>query len=75
MGDTRSSRFSQRRAALAEYPRLTVEDIRACRLYASENLPGRIPPWKFEGSFLDSDEWELVEGDEEPTLKSLFENE
>ena len=75
MGDTRSSRFSQRRVALAEHPSLTVEDIRACCLYASENLPGRKPPWKFEGSFLDSDEWELVEGDEEPTLKSLFENE
>ena len=25
------------------YPSLTVEDIRACCLYASENLPGRTP--------------------------------
>lgn len=56
------------------YPTLTVEDVRACCLYASENLPGRIPPWQFEDSFLDSDEWKLVEGDTEPTLKSLFEN-
>ncbi len=56
------------------YPSLTVEDVRACCLYASENLPGRNPPWKFEGSFLDSDEWELVKGDERPTLKELFEN-
>ena len=59
---------------VAEYPHLTVEDVRACCLYASENLPGRIPPWQFKGSFLDSDEWRLVEGDAEPTLKSLFKN-
>ena len=56
------------------YPSLTVGDIRACCLYASENLPGRNPPWKFEGSFLDSDEWKLVKGDGQPTLKELFEN-
>ena len=56
------------------YPHLTVDDIRACCLYAIENLPGGKPDWKFEGSFLDSDEWALVEGDETQTLESLFRN-
>ena len=56
------------------YPHLTVDDIRACCLYASENLPGGNPSWKFEGSFLDSDEWTLVEGNGTPTLEELFRN-
>ena len=59
---------------LENYPNLKVDDVRACCLYASENLPGRNPPWKFEGSFLDSDEWILMEGDGSETLKSLFQN-
>ena len=54
------------------YPHLTIEDIRACCLYASENLPGHNSSWKFEGSFLDSDEWTLVAGEDVPTLKLLF---
>ena len=56
------------------YPHLTVDDIRACCLFAIENLPGGNPSWKFEGSFLDSDEWTLVEGSGTPTLEELFRN-
>ena len=54
------------------YPHLTPEDIRACFLYASENLTGGTHQWKFEGSFLDSDAWTLEEGEEAPTLENLF---
>ena len=54
------------------YPHLTPEDIRACFLYASENLPGGNHQWKFEGSFLDGDAWTLDEGEEAPTLESRF---
>ena len=56
------------------YPQLTIDDIRACCLYASESLPGGDSPWKFEGSFLDGDEWTLVEGNETPTLQQIFRN-
>lgn len=56
------------------YPHLTVDDIRACCIYASENLPGGNSISKFEGSFLDSDEWTLVEGSGIPTLEELFRN-
>ena len=56
------------------YPQLTIDDIRACCLYASENLPGGDTPWQFEGSFLDSDEWTLVEGNETPSLQQIFRN-
>ena len=56
------------------YPHLTVADIRACCLYASKNLPGGNSAWKFEGSFLDSDEWTLVAGSGTPTLEELFRN-
>ncbi len=59
---------------LEHYPNLKAEDIRACCLYASENLPGRNPSWQFEGSFLDSGKWTLVEGDNSETLKSIFRN-
>ncbi|MCE2501502.1 MAG: DUF433 domain-containing protein [Dehalococcoidia bacterium] len=44
------------------YPSLTVEDIRACCLYASENLAWDKPTWLPECSFLDSGDWEWVEG-------------
>ena len=56
------------------YPHLTVDDIRACCLYASVSLPVGNSAWEFEGSFLDSDEWTLVEGSDAPTLEELFRN-
>ena len=42
------------------YPQLKVEDIRACCLYASENLPRQKPHWYGGNDFLESDEWEVV---------------
>ena len=44
------------------YPNLTVEDIRACCLYASENLAWDKPAWMNGPSFLDTGDWEWVEG-------------
>ncbi len=44
------------------YPNLTVEDIRACCLYASENLAWDKPAWMNGASFLDTGDWEWVEG-------------
>lgn len=46
---------------LAEYPRLSVEDIRACCLYASENLAWEKPPGYSGDAFLEGPEWEEVE--------------
>ncbi len=43
------------------YPQLAVEDIRACCLYASENLNWQKPDWYRGNDFLESDDWELVE--------------
>ncbi len=44
------------------YPSLTIEDIRACCLYASENLQWDKPDWYPDHSFLDSDDWVWVKG-------------
>jgi len=46
----------------AEYPHLTVEDIRACCLYASENLVWEKPDWYRDNDFLEGDEWVWVKG-------------
>ena len=52
------------------YPTLTVEDIRACCLYASENVAWDKPGWFPKRSFLDSGDWEWVEGGPSPEPKS-----
>ena len=44
------------------YPSLTVEDVRACCLYASENISWDKPAWYPDHSFLDSGDWEWVKG-------------
>ena len=49
------------------YPQLEVEDIRACCLYASENLNWQKPDWYRGNDFLESDEWELVAEVNPPT--------
>ena len=46
---------------IKHYPRLTVEDIRACCLYASENLAWEKPAWHSGNDYLEGDEWETVE--------------
>ena len=56
---------------LAEYPRLAVEDIRACCLYASENLAWERPAWHSGNDYLEGDEWEEVKVGPLPISQSL----